>query len=237
MNKYFKQIQNAKTIIALSKIAEHIGVKLGRIKDINKAKAKLTKALEKERQEIKKDYEKIVKARESNYYKELKAINRMRNHLDDYESVREYVYHEFGETQSLTELNHVLGEFKFKIGDITLKDIQKVAERKGFSVNYFIDRTMEKIEKFNFENYSPMLEYYGFSKSEIKEMAEEFKKVGYKRQDYFLQIINDFAKGKNVYQETGKDLDHQIARSNFTRIFNKSIKGGKTEDDIEIDER
>lgn len=237
MNKYLKQIEKAKTIIQLSKIADHIGVKLGRIKDINKAKSKMIKALEKEQKQVKKDFEKITKARESNKFKELKAINRMRNKLDSFHDVNEYLKKGFGEFQSLAELNNLMFDYRFKENNLNLKDLKKVAEEKGFKLDYYIDRFMEKIERFNFESYSPMLEYYGFKKSEIKEMAEEFNQAGYKRQDYFLQILSDFAKGKNIYQDTGNDIDHQLARSNFKRIFDKSIKGGKTEDGVQIDER
>ena len=68
MNKYLKQIEKAKSMIQLSKIADHIGVKLGRIKDMNKAKAKMMKALEKEQKQVKKDFEKITKARENNKF-------------------------------------------------------------------------------------------------------------------------------------------------------------------------
>ena len=237
MNKYQKQINNAKTIMQLSKIADHIGVKLGRIKDVNKAKAKLTKALEKEQKQVKKDYEKIIKAREKNYNKELKSINRMRNKLGTWVDVNEYLKKSLGEFQSLAELNNLMWDYQFKGGNLKLKDIKKVAKEKGFTLDNYIKGFMEKIEKFNFENYSPMLEYYGFKKSEIEEMAKEFNNTGYKRQDYFMKVLGNFAKGKNIYQETGNDLDHQIARSNFTRIFNQSIKGGKTENGIKIDER
>ena len=53
MNKYQSQINKAKSINVLNKIASHIGVKLGNTKDISKAKAKLTKALIKEQTQIK----------------------------------------------------------------------------------------------------------------------------------------------------------------------------------------
>lgn len=237
MNKYQKQINNAKTIMQLSKIADHIGVKLGRIKDINKAKAKLTKALEKEQKQVKKDYAKITKARKESYNKELKSINRMRKKLGNWIDVNEYLKKSLGEFQSLAELNNLMWDYQFKGEYLKLKDLKKVAKEKGFNLDTYIKGFIEKIEKFNFENYSPMLEYYGFKKSEIEEMTKEFNKAGYKRQDYFMKVLGNFAKGKNVYQETGNDLDHKIARSNFTRIFNQSIKGGKTEDGVKIDER
>lgn len=237
MNKYLKQIEKAKTMITLSKVAERIGVKLGRIKDINKAKAKLTKALEKEQAEVKKDYEKIVKARENTHYKELKEINRMRNKLDTYLDVNNYLKKMYGEFQSLAELNSLLWDYRFNTSDLKLKDLQKVAKEKGFKLDDYIAGFREKIEKFNFENYAPMLKFYGFKDSEIKEMAKEFNNAGYKRQDYFLNILNRYAIGKNKYPteaEESERIDHNIARSNFKTDFDIIIKGGKTTDGKQI---
>ena len=66
MNKYQSQINKAKSINVLNKIASHIGVKLGNTKDIFKAKAKLTKALAKEQTQIKREMETIRINRQNN---------------------------------------------------------------------------------------------------------------------------------------------------------------------------
>ena len=66
MNKYQSQINKAKSINALNKIASHIGVKLGNIKDISKAKNKLTKALAKEQTQIKTEMKTIRINRQNN---------------------------------------------------------------------------------------------------------------------------------------------------------------------------
>lgn len=66
MNKYQKQINKAKSINVLNKIASHIGVKLGNIKDIVKAKNKLTSALTKQQAEIKIEMETIRFNRKNN---------------------------------------------------------------------------------------------------------------------------------------------------------------------------
>ena len=66
MNKYQSQINKAKSMNALNKIASHIGIKLGNIKDINKAKAKLTKALIKEQTQIKAEMKSIRNNRQNN---------------------------------------------------------------------------------------------------------------------------------------------------------------------------
>ena len=66
MNKYQNQINKAKSINVLNKIASHIGVKLGNIKDISKAKNKLTKALAKEQTQIKAEMKTIRNNRQNN---------------------------------------------------------------------------------------------------------------------------------------------------------------------------
>ena len=66
MNKYQSQINKAKSINTLNKIASHIGVKLGNIKDISKAKNKLTKALVKEQTQIKAEMKTIRNNRQNN---------------------------------------------------------------------------------------------------------------------------------------------------------------------------
>ena len=66
MNKYQSQINKAKSMKSLNKIASHIGVKLGNIKDIVKAKNKLTKALAKEQTQIKAEMKTIRNNRQNN---------------------------------------------------------------------------------------------------------------------------------------------------------------------------
>ena len=66
MNKYQSQINKAKSMERLKGIASHIGVKLGNIKDITKAKNKLTNALAKQQAEIKAGMKAIRVKRENN---------------------------------------------------------------------------------------------------------------------------------------------------------------------------
>ena len=66
MNKYQSQINKAKSMKSLQKVASHIGVKLGNIKDIAKAKAKLTKALFKEQTQIKAEMQTMRINRQNN---------------------------------------------------------------------------------------------------------------------------------------------------------------------------
>ena len=225
MNKYQSQINKAKSINVLNKIASHIGVKLGNIKDIVKAKNKLTKALEKEQVKVKRDYNKIISKRQENKFKELKPFNRIRNKLDAVHNVNTYLNKSNGEFQSLAELNQLMFEFKNIKGDIKMKHVKQVAKANGYTPNELLNIMNDKIAKFDLNTYRGLLEFYGFKDKEIDELVNDFNNANYKRQDYMLNIINDYAKGKNRYG-ADDDIEHELAKSNFKGHFDLIIKGG-----------
>lgn len=235
MNKYQSQINKAKSINVLNKIASHIGVKLGNIKDIVKAKNKLTKALEKEQVKVKRDYNKIISKRQENKFKELKPFNRIRNKLDAVHNVNTYLNKSNGEFQSLAELNQLMFEFKNIKGDIKMKHVKQVAKANGYTPNELLNIMNDKIAKFDLNTYRGLLEFYGFKDKEIDELVNDFNNANYKRQDYMLNIINDYAKGKNRYG-ADDDIEHELAKSNFKGHFDLIIKGGMGWHNEKIDE-
>ena len=66
MNKYQSQINKAKSIKALQKVAKSLDVKIGNMKNIDKIKSKLTRELEKQQTQIKAEMETIRINRQSN---------------------------------------------------------------------------------------------------------------------------------------------------------------------------
>ena len=66
MNKYQSQINKAKSIKALQKVANSLDVKIGNMKNIDKIKAKLTRELEKQQTQIKAEMETIRINRQNN---------------------------------------------------------------------------------------------------------------------------------------------------------------------------
>ena len=186
MNKYQSQIDKAKSMKVLKGIASHIGVKLGNIKDIVKAKNRLTSALEKEQIKVKRDYKRIISKRQENKFKELKPFNRVRNKLDTVHNVNIYLNKGAGEFQSLAELNQLMFEFKNIKGDIKMKHVNQVAKANGYTPDELLNIMNEKISKFDLNTYRGLLEFYGFKDKEIDELANDFNKASYKRQDYML---------------------------------------------------
>ena len=66
MNKYQSQINKAKSIKALQKVAKSLGVGIGNMKDLNKIKTKLTRELEKQQAQIKAEMETMRINRQNN---------------------------------------------------------------------------------------------------------------------------------------------------------------------------
>ena len=66
MNKYQSQINKAKSIKALQKVANSLGVGIGNMKNIDKIKSKLTRELEKQQTQIKAEMETIRINRQNN---------------------------------------------------------------------------------------------------------------------------------------------------------------------------
>ena len=236
MNKYQSQINKAKSIKVLQKVANSLGVGIGNMKNIDKIKSKLTRELEKQQSQIEKEYKNITKRREENKFKELKPFNRIRNKLDTVHNVNTYLKNSFGEYQSVAELNQLMFEFKNIKGDIKMKHVRQVAKANGYTPEELLDIMNEKISKFDLNTYRGLLEYYGFKDKEIDDLVQEFNNANYKRQDYMLNIINDYAKGKNKYEANGDDIEHDLAKSNFKGHFDLIIKGGMGWNNEKIDE-
>lgn len=66
MNKYQKQIDNAKSIKALQKVANSLGVGIGNMKNIDKIKSKLTKELKKQQAQIETEVKAMRTKRQNN---------------------------------------------------------------------------------------------------------------------------------------------------------------------------
>ena len=235
MNKYQSKINKAKSMKVLKDIATHIGISLGNIKDIAKAKNKLTSALAKEQAKVKSDYGKIITQRKENKYKELRPFNRIRNKLDTVHNVNLYLNKGAGEYQSVAELNQLMFEFKNIKGDIKMKHVKQVAKANGYTPDELLNIMNDKIAKFDFNTYRGLLEFYGFKDKEIDDLANDFNKASYKRQDYMLKIINDFAKGKNKYLDLDLDIEHDLAKNNFIGHFDLIIKAGRSWNNEKID--
>ena len=231
MNKYQSQINKAKSIKALQKVANSLDVKIGNMKNIDKIKSKLTRELEKQQTQIKRDYKNNLTVRMLN--KARKELNSVEN---GFRYLNKVLRNGTGEYQSLYELNMVLNTFKNVKGNITLKDINNMGKKLHYNDGQFLDVINMKLAKFDLNTYSDLLKFYGFTDKEIKDLARKFNKANIKRKDHFLKIINEYAKGKNKYEAMNDDIDHTLARENFKGEFDMRIIGGVNGDNKFIDE-
>lgn len=238
MNKYQKQIDNAKSIKPLQKVAKRLGVGIGNMKNLDKIKAKLTRKLEEQQAEIKTEME-VIKEKLQNS-RTVQQLNRARRDLksveDGFRYLNKTLRSDSGEYQSLYELNMILDTFKNIKGNIKLADINKMERKLKYNKGQFLDVINMKLAKFDLNTYSDLLKFYGFSDKEIQELSRKFNNANIKRKDHFLKIINYYAKGKNKYQAMDDDIDHTIAKENFKSEFDMRIIGGVNGANQSIDE-
>ena len=160
----------------------------------------------------------------------LNELNYKRNQLGNIARVNSYLGREdVGEYQSLQELNFLLYDFKDIKGDISAKDITKIAKKNGFKTQKKLAYVIKsKLDKFHLETYKDTLKYYGITDDEIKKMDEKFRKADYQVQDKFLYVIAKYKKGKEKYDTVGDESnDHVWAKDNFIEEFTRIVDLGR----------
>ena len=157
-------------------------------------------------------------------------LNYKRNQLGNIVAVNSYLGREdVGEYQSLQELNFLLYDFKDIKGDISAKDITKIAKKNGFKTQKNLAYVIKsKLDKFHLDTYKDTLKYYGITDDEIKKMDEKFRKADYQVQDKFLYVIAKYKKGKEKYDTVGGESnDHAWAKDNFIEEFTRIVDLGR----------
>ena len=157
-------------------------------------------------------------------------LNYKRNQLGNIARVNSYLGREdVGEYQSLQELNFLLYDFKDIKGDISAKDITKIAKKNGFKTQKNLAYVIKsKLDKFHLDTYKDTLKYYGITDDEIKKMDEKFRKADYQIQDKFLYVIAKYKKGKEKYDSVGGESnDHAWAKDNFIEEFTRIVDLGR----------
>ena len=250
MNKYINDINKAKTLKRLQKIASHIGVSLGNIKDIVKAKNRLTDALAKEQVTIQKERAKHKVKVENNVKVQRRKVSilaiKRNNAIRDLNEKIEYDI--FKATKNLdkasNQLRYLRGE-NIKINsqfttnadtDAPLK-YKSFENLKGNNHKALIEQLTNDIN--NLKNYKDK-----FSKSdslfatminqhlddyekagyllnnEKQELANAFNKFNYVKQSYFLNQIVDTMKSKYRLDD---DVDEDL-KLKFNNFINDMIE-------------
>ena len=251
MNKYQSQINKAKSMNVLNKIASHIGVKLGNIKDIAKAKNKLTKALAKEQIQIKADLAKHrAKVENSTNYqtRKVKRLYKERNKLIN--DISHNIQLElFNVTNDLTKANNQFNYLKglnVKLNTTltTTADTEAPLKIKGdgalMGTNHkaLIDQLTKENEELrtnynkftkpnkefskSIENYLDEYENAGYLlENEKKELLDKLNNFNYVKQSYFLNQIVSTSKERYRIDE---DVDEDL-KLKFNNFINDMVNG------------
>ena len=157
----------------------------------------------------------------------LKEANFKRNQFGSTKNVNVYLGStDVGEFQSLAELNEMISDFGRIKGEITGKDITKIAKKYKMTQKQYALALENKLKKFHLETYKNVLNYYGITEKEIEKRSKYFYEADFRLQDKFLKIIQDFAKGKEKYLNLDDEYEHNQAKDNFFREFDKIIRLG-----------
>ena len=160
----------------------------------------------------------------------LNELNYKRNQLGNIARVNSYLGREdVGEYQSRQESKFLLYDVKDIKGDISAKDITKIAMKNGFKTQKNLAYVIKsKLDKFHLDTYKDTLKYYGITDNEIKKMDEKFRKADYQIQDKFLYVIAKYKKGKEKYDVVGDESnDHAWAKDNFIEEFTRIVDLGR----------
>ena len=251
MNKYQSQINKAKSLKALQKVASHIGVKLGNIKDIAKAKAKLTNALIKEQAQIKRDLAKHREKVENSLNYQTRKVKRLYNERNKLiNDISHNIQLElFNVTNDLTKANNQFNYLKglnVKLNTTltTTADTEAPLKIKGdgmlMGTNHkaLIDQLTKENEELrtnynkftkpnkefskSIENYLDEYENAGYLlESEKKVLLDKLNNFNYVKQSYFLNQIVSTSKERYRIDE---DVDEDL-KLKFNNFINDMVNG------------
>lgn len=209
MNKYQSKINKAKSMKVLKDVASHIGVKLGNIKDIVKAKNKLTNALAKQQAEIKTEMESIRVKRENNLIdrnynrvvgaekrylrsfknaspleREVFTNNKTAHFLDNVKIGSPLYFHNF---KSKEEFNNFIKTINPEYRNQFIKDYINSLDLNNYK------RINPRVTKQFNEKVSDVYEVGGLNSKDMKNhshLTNMFKSVDYVRQMEMLEIMD-----------------------------------------------
>lgn len=251
MNKYQKQIDKAKSIKALQKVANSLGVGIGNMKNIDKIKSKLTKALIKEQTQIERDLAKHrAKVENSINYqnRKVKRLYKERNKIIN--DIKPNIQLQLlNLTNDLTKANN---QFKYLSGNnvklnsilTTTADTEAPLKIKGDGVlmgtnhKSLIDQLTKENEELrtnyikftkpnkefseSIENYLDEYENSGYLlESEKKVLLDKLNKFNYVKQSYFLNQIVTTSK---EHYRLDEDVDEDL-KLKFNNFINDMVNG------------
>ena len=230
MNKYQSKIDKAKSMKVLKDIASHIGVGIGNIKDIVKAKARLTNALAKQQAEIKTEMEGIRTNRKNNLidrnYKRVSEAEK--RYLKSFKNASPLEREVFTNNKTATFLDNI------KIGSpLYFHNFKTKAEFNNFiktirpeNRSQFIKDYINSLDLNNYKRISPRVtklfnkkvsdvyEVGGLSSKVMKEhnhLTDMFNSVDYVRQMEMIELMDSAEYASMIESLTQKGYSEPLA--------------------------
>ena len=230
MNKYQSKINKAKSMKVLKDIASHIGVGIGNIKDIVKAKARLTNALAKQQAEIKTEMEGIRTNRKNNLidrnYKRVSEAEK--RYLKSFKNASPLEREVFTNNKTATFLDNI------KIGSpLYFHNFKTKAEFNNFiktirpeNRSQFIKDYINSLDLNNYKRISPRVtklfnkkvsdvyEVGGLSSKVMKEhnhLTDMFNSVDYVRQMEMIELMDSAEYASMIESLTQKGYSEPLA--------------------------
>ena len=208
MNKYQSQINKAKTIKPLQKVANSLGVKIGNMKNIDKIKTKLTRELEKQQAQIKTEMDAIRnRLQNSKASRDFTRVSKAeKRFLKSFENATTYEQNLFVENKTAHYLDKTVGSplyfhnFKSKEEFNKFINSLKPEDRSQYIKDYINSLDLNNYKKINSrltkqfnEKVAELYEVGGLSDFEMKnhnQLTNTFKSLDYVRQMEMLDIMD-----------------------------------------------
>ena len=90
-----------------------------------------------------------------------------------------------------------------------------------FTKQELLGQLQEKTKFLDLNNYKELLQYYGLSNKEIKELAKTYNNMDYVGKDYLLGVLNKYGKGRVKYELSNSYDESRIynAKTRLKEIF------------------
>lgn len=113
-----------------------------------------------------------------------------------------------------------------KYGKIKADDfIKKFGD--DFTKQELLEQLQEKTKFLDLNNYKELLQYYGLTNKEIKELAKTYNNMDYVGKDYLLGVLNRYGKGRTKYELSNSYDEARIynAKTRLKEIFVMAERG------------
>ena len=196
MNKYQSQINKAKSIKALQKVANSLGVGIGNMKNIDKIKSKLTRELEKQQTQIKTEMKTIRNKLQNNRVNRdfTRVSEAEKRFLKSFKKATPYERDLFIGNKTAHYLDKTVGSplyfHNFKSKEEFNNFINRLTPENR---NQFIKDYINSLDLNNYERVAELYEVGGLNNQDMKNhkhLTDKFNSLDYVRQMEMIDAMD-----------------------------------------------